>query len=291
MCDVARTCRVEHFDADPHPNGLEMSEQTLQYSNGDGYEVAVQFLHGITWPAGHCLCRSGSAQGLLCKSQANLLCKKKWVMVMQGQTLGTMRHGKGVHMCSNGDTYRGYWRLDKRHGRGKASFASGVQYEGDWIDDKANGSGAAAIPARRCLHGTVIHAHRPKHSSLTAWCCAGVALRGMRTGACLRGSSRLSSAGAGGSTASPMETCTRASGSTTRSKVVTGPCHCPCTWPDDMMLALITGVASAHARKSTSTVATPYQALQGVIVHEQGRAGAPTQTGPTMRATGQEASG
>ena len=60
-------------------------------------------------------------------------------MHMQGQTLGSMRHGKGVHICSNGDSYRGYWRLDKRHGRGKASFASGVHYEGDWVDDKAHG--------------------------------------------------------------------------------------------------------------------------------------------------------
>jgi hypothetical protein len=60
-------------------------------------------------------------------------------MVVQGGTLGNMRHGKGVHTCSNGDCYRGFWRLDKRHGRGKATLANGVQYEGDWVDDKAHG--------------------------------------------------------------------------------------------------------------------------------------------------------
>ena len=57
----------------------------------------------------------------------------------QGDTLGNMRHGKGLHTSSNGDTYKGYWRLDKRHGRGKATLATGMQYEGDWVDDKAHG--------------------------------------------------------------------------------------------------------------------------------------------------------
>ena len=65
---------------------------------------------------------------------------------MQGQTLGNMRHGRGVHTCASGDCYRGFWRLDKRHGRGKATFVSGVQYEGDWIDDKAHGCDNPALP-------------------------------------------------------------------------------------------------------------------------------------------------
>lgn len=54
-----------------------------------------------------------------------------------------MRHGKGLHTCSNGDIYKGYWRLDKRHGRGKATFANGMQYEGDWVEDKAHGCAPA----------------------------------------------------------------------------------------------------------------------------------------------------
>ena len=50
-----------------------------------------------------------------------------------------MRHGKGLHTCSNGDVYKGYWRLDKRHGRGMAVLANGMQYEGEWVEDMAHG--------------------------------------------------------------------------------------------------------------------------------------------------------
>ena len=58
---------------------------------------------------------------------------------LQGETLGDMRHGKGLHTCSNGDVYKGYWRLDKRHGRGMAVLANGMQYEGEWVEDMAHG--------------------------------------------------------------------------------------------------------------------------------------------------------
>ena len=75
----------------------------------------------------------------------------------QGDTLGNLRHGKGLHTSSNGDTYKGYWRLDKRHGRGKATLATGMQYEGDWVDDKAHG----------CVS-------RRLHSVCTLWCNASL---------------------------------------------------------------------------------------------------------------------
>ena len=58
---------------------------------------------------------------------------------LQGETLGDMRHGKGLHTCSNGDVYKGYWRLDKRHGRGMTVLANGMQYEGEWVEDMAHG--------------------------------------------------------------------------------------------------------------------------------------------------------
>ncbi|CAL8470902.1 g10444 [Coccomyxa elongata] len=71
-----------------------------------------------------------------------------------------MRHGKGVHTCTNGDCYRGYWRLDKRHGRGKATFASGMQYEGDWADDKAHGTGKARYENGGVYEGEFKHEQR-----------------------------------------------------------------------------------------------------------------------------------
>ena len=57
----------------------------------------------------------------------------------QGETLGTLRHGQGVHQCSNGDTHSGKWYQDKRHGFGVATFARGLVYEGEWQEDKAQG--------------------------------------------------------------------------------------------------------------------------------------------------------
>ena len=58
-----------------------------------------------------------------------------------------MRHGKGLHTCSNGDVYKGYWRLDKRHGRGMAVLANGMQYEGEWVEDMAHGYTQQSLPA------------------------------------------------------------------------------------------------------------------------------------------------
>eukprot|EP00887_Chlorella_sp_A99_P000144 scaffold16.g144.t1 len=61
----------------------------------------------------------------------------------QGETLGTLRHGRGVHTCASGDQYEGQWRYNKREGRGKMVFVSGLMYEGEWRDDKAHGQGMA----------------------------------------------------------------------------------------------------------------------------------------------------
>ncbi|KAI7844470.1 hypothetical protein COHA_001973 [Chlorella ohadii] len=61
----------------------------------------------------------------------------------EGETLGSLRHGRGKHTCSSGDVYDGQWRYDKRDGRGKMTFVRGLQYDGEWKDDKAHGQGAA----------------------------------------------------------------------------------------------------------------------------------------------------
>lgn len=57
----------------------------------------------------------------------------------QGEVLIDKRHGKGKHMCSNGEEYDGQWHLDKRHGKGKLRLANGAEYDGAFEDDKANG--------------------------------------------------------------------------------------------------------------------------------------------------------
>lgn len=59
--------------------------------------------------------------------------------VVQGDTLGNERQGKGVHTGANGERYEGAWRRDKRHGQGTATFACGKSYTGDWLNDEAHG--------------------------------------------------------------------------------------------------------------------------------------------------------
>ena len=58
---------------------------------------------------------------------------------LQGETLGNLRHGRGIHTCSNGDIYDGQWAYDKRHGTGKFVAARGICYEGEWKEDRAHG--------------------------------------------------------------------------------------------------------------------------------------------------------
>lgn len=60
-------------------------------------------------------------------------------LLKQGETLGDLRHGKGKHTCSNGDTHEGGWYKGMRHGRGLATFARGFIYEGDFQYDHASG--------------------------------------------------------------------------------------------------------------------------------------------------------
>jgi hypothetical protein len=58
-----------------------------------------------------------------------------------GQWQGDKRHGKGVMVWDDGDTYEGEFMFDKRHGRGKYTYTSGNVYEGMWADDKKHGEG------------------------------------------------------------------------------------------------------------------------------------------------------
>ena len=83
-----------------------------------------------------------------------------------------MRHGKGLHTCSNGDVYKGYWRLDKRHGRGMTVLANGMQYEGEWVEDMAHGYARQSVPAlcTLCWQRSRQQRHvMPKHRGPMDW--------------------------------------------------------------------------------------------------------------------------
>ena len=69
---------------------------------------------------------------------------------MQGDTLGSLKHGHGRLTCTNGDVYTGQWRYDKRDGTGHAVFErqksitgsaqpKPICYEGGWSNDRTHG--------------------------------------------------------------------------------------------------------------------------------------------------------
>lgn len=68
---------------------------------------------------------------------------------VQGETLGTLRHGNGRLTCANGDVYTGQWCYGKREGAGHAVFdrrpsrddaqPRPVCYNGQWKEDQTHG--------------------------------------------------------------------------------------------------------------------------------------------------------
>lgn len=56
-----------------------------------------------------------------------------------GETLDSMRHGRGVFTSAAGEKYDGNWYLDRRNGRGDFTAADGASYRGEWQDDVPHG--------------------------------------------------------------------------------------------------------------------------------------------------------
>lgn len=57
------------------------------------------------------------------------------------------RHGFGVLLCDNGNSYEGEWKKDKRDGLGIARYSSGDVYDGQWHRGKRQGHGVMYIEA------------------------------------------------------------------------------------------------------------------------------------------------
>lgn len=92
-----------------------------------------------------------------------------WGAPLQGEVLGTLRHGEGRHTCSSGDSHVGAWQYDKRHGRGTAAFASGLRYEGQWREDQAHGWGATNNPPVWLFQARMWDVRR--QSGINTHCC------------------------------------------------------------------------------------------------------------------------
>lgn len=57
------------------------------------------------------------------------------------------RHGCGVLLCDNGNSYEGEWKNDKRDGFGTARYSSGDVYDGEWQRGRRHGHGVMYIEA------------------------------------------------------------------------------------------------------------------------------------------------
>ncbi|KAL3823819.1 hypothetical protein ACHAXA_011606, partial [Cyclostephanos tholiformis] len=57
------------------------------------------------------------------------------------------RHGIGVLLCDNGNSYEGEWKKDKRDGLGVARYSSGDVYDGQWERGRRHGRGIMYIEA------------------------------------------------------------------------------------------------------------------------------------------------
>lgn len=114
------------------PDDFVVRNQTLKYTNGDTYEVrdgppppprcTAPPPSGPAEPHALCPCVHGQAAAFHCHGvgtfpNLRLLCA-------QGETLGSLRHGRGVHTCSSGDVYEGQWRCVK--GLGLRGFRAGL---------------------------------------------------------------------------------------------------------------------------------------------------------------------
>ena len=55
------------------------------------------------------------------------------------------RHGTGVLLCDNGNSYEGEWKKDKRDGLGVARYSSGDVYDGQWQRGRRHGHGIMYI--------------------------------------------------------------------------------------------------------------------------------------------------
>lgn len=142
-------CRPEAIDQQVAKYGdLEVrTEQTIHYDYGDTYEVcslllrqqevAVQALLLLEAQYSNCLTRHAYMRsGIAC--------------ALQGETLGTLRHGTGRLTCANGDVYTGWWQYGMRDGQGHAVFdrhqsadkdqPKPVCYDGQWKEDRTHGS-------------------------------------------------------------------------------------------------------------------------------------------------------
>jgi len=99
---------------------------------------------------------SSDSSRRLRKPHKTITTAKKVKICRNGVFMGTyegdlnaegQRHGCGVLLCDNGNSYEGEWKNDKRDGFGTARYSSGDVYDGQWQRGRRHGHGVMYIEA------------------------------------------------------------------------------------------------------------------------------------------------
>ena len=57
------------------------------------------------------------------------------------------------YVWSDGEKYKGEWKLDKKHGKGEKTWTTGEIYRGEYQDDVMQGSGTKEHPSGAIQRG------------------------------------------------------------------------------------------------------------------------------------------
>jgi DNA polymerase III epsilon subunit family exonuclease len=127
-------------------NGIREGLGTYTWSNGTTY--AGQWLAGKMHGNGTKKMADGSIDtGIFNDGLLEGLGTRVWKTDndleerYEGSFKNGLRHGRGLHLFSNGDRYDGDWAEDLRSGNGTYTWTNGDQYSGEWIKGKMAGKG------------------------------------------------------------------------------------------------------------------------------------------------------
>eukprot|EP01029_Cantina_marsupialis_P028636 TRINITY_DN7777_c0_g1_i1.p1 TRINITY_DN7777_c0_g1~~TRINITY_DN7777_c0_g1_i1.p1 ORF type:complete len:369 (-),score=66.17 TRINITY_DN7777_c0_g1_i1:121-1227(-) len=69
----------------------------------------------------------------------------------EGKWSKGLKHGKGMGIFRNGDSFNGDWENNKIHGRGTLVWSNGTMYAGNFVDDEIDGKGVIMWANKRQL--------------------------------------------------------------------------------------------------------------------------------------------
>jgi hypothetical protein len=124
-------CREAALRGLTTPEDFVVKEGALSYADGSSYKASL-------WRGAPSRLPLSPAAHQLCTPDTSPL----GTALLQGDLLGSLRHGEGTYTLPSGAVYSGSWRYDSLQGRGTAVMPDGQTYEGEWRAGKAEGCAA-----------------------------------------------------------------------------------------------------------------------------------------------------